>query len=433
MPKIGRMFSCFFPETPSAPPLRNAPQRPAVAQTAPAIPAPQPAPTFQPGQQYTAAQLCQFAARRQFTAHTRTALIQRLVQSLSHANLEHLQRIEVLKTLAQTMTGNDAVDYRGASRQSNFFAAYAVDLMFGALANNPGAVMEQELRLVLNLWVNELVPAQQSFNINGIVYSRAEIQEMLNQGRFFPARPQALGQALALGLDQIMRQTARPGQTVHELTVRQAGEAVIQTMRNSIGRTPLLNATQALTWLDAQLGALRCSAQAKALARESLRTLINDQNSDTCWQVPITPREVLCLWATYLQQPQVQSLKGALVESLMVRLVEIRREDPCITGRLQRLLDVGSGIDPNLNAQALQGQLREDLVQIAVKVNEQFNALVEEDAQRAQQDGLRQNEQIASGVGRDLFRHRAVTDMARSKGFGELDLEPELSRLEAGF
>lgn len=104
-----------------------------------------------------------------------------------------------------------------------------------------------------------------------------------------------------------------------------------------------------------------------------------------------------------------------------------------MVGQLQRLLDVPTGLDPDMDQFGAAAQMGDELSNIASKVYERFDKLIEEDGEFAQSHNEEQRASPVGRVGKQLFRQKVEQDIGRFRGINVRKLEPDIQRLEAGF
>lgn len=410
-----------------------APQTHNPAPCVPAYVPPAARPSYIPGRHYTIAELSQFASNNLPSAANRTRFLADLRDALLLPETDRPNKAKICKHLANLMTDQDALDCHGATRQGNYFASYCVDLTLQELEQQYSAAMENDLRDVLTLWVNTLCPGQSNFNLNGVIYSRQEVLDMLKSPSLISRQIQNSGSSLALQLDRRLRGqgTSSQHQTVHDPAVQHNGNRVLNIMREKSG--------QAIEPSQAEVRSFIASAaqnhRAKTAIMAGLTRCLNNTIRDANWQVNLTPQQTIKEVVRYIRSIQDNTMRGNLTSALLERLREIDVEGPCVSGILQRLVDVPNGIDPDMNFAGAARQIGEDMATLAGKTHAQFTELIDEGMQAIEDEkhDKQLTQTIAGNIGREMFETRVNQDMKLMQGLPAAQLAPHLERLKAGF
>lgn len=438
---VNNLLSCFgldcLVNTPSTNPTSRA-QRPATAT--PVAPASTPQAlvaqraVFVPGRIYSIAELNQFATVNLPCAIHRPQFLQTLLQTILQPETTRPNKAMLCKHLANLMTDEDTLMCHGAPRQANYFASYCSDLMLQELEHQYSAAMEQDLRDVLHRWVNTLCPGQTNFNINGVIYTREEVQNMLQAPSLISRQIlQGDQSSLAVQLDRRLHGQGRTTnyQTVHDPAVQNNGRRVLDIMRTKhLGISPISDdrVIQFITEVSN-----KHPSNTAILA--GMNQCLQREGRDSNWNENLSANRAIKDVVQYIESKHSDPMYDHLTNALLNRLIEIHMEGPCISGILQRLLDVPNGIDPDMNFAGQSHQIGEEMATLAGKTYEQFNDLIDEGV-RAIED-LQGDEKVAkevtSQIGRSMFHTRVNQDMKLRGGIPEAELEPHRERLQAGF
>ncbi|HEX4917955.1 MAG TPA: hypothetical protein VFV43_08680 [Limnobacter sp.] len=387
-----------------------------------------------PNQQYSVAELNLFATSNRPSAVNRPAFLSTLLNTMLQPDTSRANKATLCKHLALLMTDQDSLVCHGADRQGNYFASYCVDLALQELEQQFSAAMEQDLRNVLAHWVNTLCPAQTSFNINGVIYTRTEVLDMLRAPNFISRQihePTDGGLAGRLERRLQGQGISSTRQTVHDPAVQDNGIRVLNIMRTKHGQVTEASHAKVTSFIT------------KAANNRVLRTTIlagmtdclNNTNRDNNWSIPLTPQQAIKDVVQYIESIQDSSLRSNLTDALLNRLQEIHLEGPCVSGVLQRLLDVPNGIDPDMNFAGRAQQIGEEMATLAGKTNAQLNELIQEGVQAIPEQERNPDtaQTIASQIGRNMFDARVDQDMKLRGGIPETELATHRERLQAGF
>lgn len=392
--------------------------------------------SYQPSRHYSVSELNQFATSNLPSASNRLHFLADLARSILLSDTSRPDKALLCKHLANLITDQDTVDFQGAPRQANFFASYCIDLSLQELEHQYTAVAEQNLRSMLTLWVNTLCPAQNEFNLNGVVYSRTEIQDMLSAPGLISRKVQQTRSNLGIAVERRLygESIELNAQNVHDPSVRANAARVLGIMRAKYGSAK--EPTQSEVSLFVNRAASNTPSRPTILA--GMTHCLNHIGHDSNWEVSLTPNKALKEVIRYIKATPDVQMKTNLTNALLERLREISAEKPCVVGVLQRLMDVPNGIDPDMNFAGVSRQIEEDMSRLAVKTYAQVNSLIDESiqAQRALPDSENNEanaEAIASKIGKEMFGTRVKQDMHLLGGLNQAELTPHFERLKAGF
>ncbi|MCR2745355.1 hypothetical protein [Limnobacter parvus] len=392
---------------------------------------------YHPGHTYSAQELGQFASNNFPRAEDRPQFLRDLLVAFHNPHASKVEKATLCKHMANSMREEDSLYCLGASRQANFFASYCIDLSLQQLDQNYTAALEQDLRSMLSLWVNTLCPSQSTFNLDGILYSRAELITMLSSPNLISRELRQPVGGLAQRMDARLQGYGTSGnsQNVHDQAVRDNGSRILDIMKAKHRKTRELSSAEINLYVGTAISNCNATNSDKALMRQGLKICTSNTSRDNNWAVNINPKRVLGHVCQYIQATQDSGMRDHLKQSLLSRFREIELEKPCVTGLLQRLLDIPSGIDPDMNFAGKARQVGEDVVTVAAKTYEQFNTLIEEGIEAipaAQRNSDAQNNAIGA-IGQNMFEARINQDLKRLGGLTEAEIAPHRERLKVGF
>ncbi len=410
------------------------PARPRTSEPAPtAYAAPASRPTYKPGQNYSIAELNQFATSNLPSAANRLRFQSQLRDTLVMTETSRPNKAMLCKHLATLMTDEDHLECNGAIRQANYFASYCVDLSIQELNQQYSAVMEQNLRDILTLWFNTLCPGQSEFNLNGIIYSRSEVQDMLKAPSLISRQLQQTNSDVARQLERRLRGQGSTSnyQTVHDRAVQNNAGRVLDIMRAKHGQTDELSHDAVREFVTN--ASKTHPSRTNVLA--AMDHCLSNTNRDNNWNVDIHPQHAIKDVIQYIQSVPDETMHLNLTNALLERLREIHVEGPCVSGVLQRLIDVPNGIDPDMNFTGASRQIAEDMATLASKTYSKFSDLIEEGVRAVEHEEHNSDvtRTIAGTIGRDMFHTRVDQDMKLMGGLNETELAPHRERLKEGF
>jgi hypothetical protein len=342
-----------------------------------------------------------------------------------------LQKAALCKHISKLMRQDDVLHFKGAPRQANYFASYSVDLNFQELDVAYNVTMEQDIREMLNLWSKNLCPAQTQFNLDGVVYSREEINAMLANPTLIQRNASLQNAELATQMEHALRHAG--SQSVHNNTVRTNAIRVMAIMRAKHGQTKEMTDGEITRFLDPFINPDPRRNNIRAGLNSCIANNEFDQNSPGA----MTPKRLLGNVCQYIQATNNTDMRSNLTAALLVRLNEIDIEQPCVVGVSQRLLDVPNGIDPDMDFAGRTAQVGQDVAALAGKTYNQFSDLVDEGLQAIQ--AFENNREIAghddviTNIGQNMFSSRLKNDLSRLGGISEADIAPHRERLKTGF
>lgn len=414
---LGNLFSCF-----------------GLNQSATEVRAPHAHRTdYTPGHHYSVAELNQFALNNLPNVRNRPYFLSDLRNVILSPGTSKSDKAMLCKQLALLMTDQDSLECQGAPRQANYFASYCIDLTLQDLEHQYYAAMEHNLRSMLTLWMTTLCPSQTDFNLNGVIYSRSELNNMLQNPSLISRQLQQAPTALAHQWERRLygEGTSSNAQTVHDSAVRDNGSRVLNIMRVKHGQTKPLSNDEASRFIHK--AAVKHESQSSILA--GMNKCLMNTSRDNNWNVNISPQNTLKQVIQYIQSNSNSTMRTNLTNSLLERLREIHLEDPCVSGVLQRLIDVPNGIDPDMNFGGAYRQVGEEMATLASKTYEQFSDLIDEgiEAITEQEGASKIARTVASDIGQQMFETRVHQDMTLLGGLDNATLAPHREHLKTGF
>jgi hypothetical protein len=376
-------------------------------------------------------QLIQFAVTGKYEANDKMVLLHSLSGVVENTNRTESNRYLAAIQIAKLLDTNESIYMHGADRQANYFAGYAIDLMLQEMDNNFSESIEKSFRETLNLWINELVPEQQKFNLDGIIRTREELTELLFNDHFFDGAHTSTAWRNTLRIESVMSKTNN--ESVSTEAVRDCGAQMLAKMEAKILTTQKLSLEPCMLEIKKQCRALIKDPKRLEIIFYGLDILSNNNDNDNNWSVKRSPASILPVVWGYVQTTKDDTLRGNLKEAFFNKLFEVYAEGPCVVGQLQRLLDVPTGLDPDMDQFGAAAQMGDELSNIASKVYERFDKLIEEDGEFAQSHNEEQRASPVGRVGKQLFRQKVEQDIGRFRGINVRKLEPDIQRLEAGF
>lgn len=395
--------------------------------------APQVSASYMPGRFYTIAELDRFATSNRPSAINREHFLVTLVQRFTSPETSRPDKATLCKHLANLMTDEDAFECQGAERQANYFASYCVDLTLQELDNQYSAGMEETLRNMLSMWINNLCPSQSDFNLNGVIYPRQDLLQMLASQKLINTELRAYSSELAQQVEARLhgRGNFNNRQNVHDAAVRGNAARVLDIMDKKSAGIDSPNNRQITAWVNKLCKNHPNSAAILAGLQKSL----HDHRTDSAWSVNVSPFQTLTRVTKYIWATKDQTLKQNLTDSLLTRLREISNEDPCITGVLQRLIDVPNGIDPDMGFINVSDQIAQEMSTVASKAFDQFTNLIDEglNALPLHEINPEPETPTVEQIGRQMFATRVHQEMHQLGGIPEEQLTQHIKNLETGF
>lgn len=430
-----RMFGCFGNTNQVHPNIRPPAQHYAPEPTPPAHPvAPAYTParaSFLPGRQYSAAELLEIARTNPPRAEIKNEFLNTMAVAFNRPNTTRLQKAELCKHISKLMGQDDVLHFKGAPRQANYFASYCIDLNFQELDVAYNVAMEQDIREMLNLWSKRLCPVQTEFNLDGVVYSRDEINTMLENPTLVHRNINPQNAELAAQMEHALRHAG--SQSVHDNTVRTNAIRVMAIMRTKHGQTKEMTNREVNRFLDPFINQDPRGNNIRVGLDSCLANNAFDPNSPGA----MSPRRLLANVCQYIQATSDTEMRSNLAAALLTRLNEIAVERPCIVGVSQQLIDVPNGIDPDMNFAGRAAQVEQEVTALAGKTYNQFSDLVDEGLQAIQEieqnDKIVGNDDIITDIGQNMFSSRLKNDLNRLGGISEADIAPHRERLKTGF
>lgn len=387
---------------------------------------------YETGQQYTHQQLLGFAVRKAYVAETRIPLLLELSKISTNLQAQNRLRYQATAEISKLLRDEDSLPMFGGVWQANHFASYAVDLMLHEMDNNFSTALEEQLRQTLNLWINELAPAQSEFNLDGIIKTRAEVQDMLNNPAFFSRTKASAPTSDSLQkIESNMKNN--DVQNVHKAEVRRFSAVTVSKLEKSFTAAQSKTAQETFTAIQNTINTSAFNSDSKVAMLAGLNIIFNNQATDQYWEHRYSPAQLIPIVWSYIESRESPQLKLDLKESLPVRLAEVSREKPCPVGQLQRLADVPSGLDSEMSNDAENAAFKEELNRIAGSVNQRLGRLLAEDEEYALSKQQVQLNSTISQLGKDMFQQKSFQEIERYRGFNIEPLSAELKKIEIGF
>ncbi|MBU0784330.1 MAG: hypothetical protein KJ798_07955 [Gammaproteobacteria bacterium] len=430
-----RMFGCFGHVNQVQPNVRPAAQGYTTLPnppTQPVAPAYTPrAVTFLPGRHHSAAELLEIARINPPRTEIKSAFLHTMAVAFERPSTTRLQKAALCKHISKLMQEDEVLNFKGAPRQANYFASYCIDLNFQELDVAYNVTMENDVREMLNLWTNRLCPAQNEFNLDGVVYSRDEINAMLRNPTLIQRNVSSQNSVLVTQMERALRHSG--SQSVHDNAVRTNAVRVMGIMQAKHGQTKEMTSGEITRFLDR---AIRQDPRHNNI-REGLNHCLASTGFDPNSPGAMTPKRLLGNVCQYIQATSDTAMRSNLTAALLVRLNEINVEHPCVVGVSQRLLDVPNGIDPDMNFAGRAVQVEQDVAALAGKTYNQFSDLVDEGLQAIQEieknEKISGNDETITDLGQNMFQTRLKNDLNRLGGISETDIAPHRERLKTGF
>lgn len=321
-------------------------------------------------------------------------------------------RMALCEAVLSVMTANTfpTVTFDGRSYDDLFFVTLAADLTLGQLTPDSSKdfrnILIARLERLLRVSGDEVT----QFSLRGEPCTRRDIEfwvrNIRNVERWVVPSGDA-STALAQSLNQEMRANNNT-QSVHNTAVMVTGNKVYDLLSRRAGKLPGISAQD----LSTQIEGLFVGKNNRQILQTGLNRVINDREVSTSIGVPTTPANVLKMLWQYIQHHENPIIRESLKEALLIRFSEIGSEAPCHVGRLERLLDVPSGIDERMNVFGRQRQIQADVGTIAAAVNEL---------------ALNAHAKVLE------FERRVVRELVDEQGMDMIEVRPEMDRMIPGF
>lgn len=287
-----------------------------------------------------------------------------------------------------------------------------------------------------------------TFNVNGVEYSRNMIEQLATH---HPDRRFVMGSSdveAAMGRDDDENATAqvwknRANQLYADIVARTphdallADEAALYGIRRAIDRSSLM------PW-----------KKKKRLARRGLEDALKKNSGIHISDVGTDTRRALTAIWGYIESRPSKDLRTNLTKSLLGRLAEIGKEEPCPIGCLQRILYTPEGIDHSLAPVRSDSEaIRNEIASIAGKVNNRYEflygdcALDLESLDKANDDssfsvgkltecekalvgryqaGMTIDENTVIELKQAMVKEAVIADLVQMQGWNPQDVEREL-------
>ena len=359
--------------------------------------------------------------------------------------MSHAVRFEVSAALAHVLHEGDTVDYAGATRGGSFFASMAIDLYLSDEDLSGLEFVRQKFTGVLSHWVDDIAPARQEFPIQGSLIQRNLMQTWIRELKN-PAsrlsRPTPLPSApptislnqrihIARSMDRVMRgQEGSFQQSVHSDGVEEAGNLVFHLMNQKLEGRDLPSLQDVLS----EVRRITCQHSGRKNIHLGIGHICtHDAISEGTSSHKISPALALRMLVTYIAQHEDPMVAANLWDAALLQLGEIGCEKPCYSGCVQRILDIPNGIDPAVSAVSVQRQIKEDVAELAVRVQNELSTFFEgtelENLERL--EGV--DDAVLAEIKVDLFRQLADMELGLVRGIPQIEFESEVKKMEPGF
>jgi hypothetical protein len=368
-----------------------------------------------PQANYSLVELCALFEKTDKPCYNQAHTQQVLDELLTHLFLgqgnspEH--RMALCEALLRVMSQQNlySVTFDGRSYSDVFLVTLAADLGLAQLQPNSSTAFRNTVAARLDRLLEVSGAEVTQFTLRGEPCTRRDIvfwARNIRDTKNWVLPDGAATSALAQSMDRTMK--VRDAQSVHDLAVTTTGNKVYDLMLRRVEKLPKMSVADVKSQIEGVLAGRTVGDQ----IRLGLNRVINDQEVSTSIGIPVTPAAVLGVLWQYIQNHERPDIRASLVDALLVRFSEIGSEAPCHVGRLERLLDVPSGIDERLNVFARQKQVREDVRTIAGQVNElDLNAV----------------QKVAE------FQRRVTAQLVNAQGMDFNEVQPEINLLIPGF
>lgn len=366
-----------------------------------------------------------------YSEDERLPLLYALSHIVENTNRTKSNRYMAAIQIAKRLGVDDTLPLNGAEREAYFFASYAIDLILQEMDSTYSKELEELFRDTLKLWVHDLMPERQEFNLDGIVRTREELNILLFDEHFFEGASNSDAWRNTFNMESLLK--TNDGESVLTSIVKDTGAKVLAKMEEKTAPKHVRSLQRCVDEITKQ-STLRIPDLARRdTALGGLNIASRNYEIDDQWCVKRSPASVLPSVWCYIQSNDDTAFRSKLKDAFYNKLYEIRAETPCTKGQLQRLLDVPTGIDPDMDQFGAELQMVDELASIAGKVNERLDKLIEEDARFAKSRQLKQLSSPIGKVGSEVFRHQVEQDVGRFRGVNVRKLEADIQHLEQGF
>ncbi len=442
MPRISQLLtSCFRnPSSSSQPPTRQEVTRSNQTSSLPSANAevaretivanPRAQVKFNPRRIYSTEELLRFVSSGALTDmvdNEKLSLLGEMSFRIMQQDTTTRDKGALAQYISKSLPADETIFHAGGERQGNFFSSMAVDYLFDSLQRTYDANTVAEVQDTIKRWVETQVPAQTEFNIRGVIFTRDEMLNMVNASTLFqPSEAIVQVQRIGLQMDEEMR-SVTGAQNVH----REPVKAVNQIIKNR------MLARCAEPRLQSSVDLLKSQITRQLIASTEMSDVFN-RGLNQLFSHGFSPGERLCdaknptqmlglLW-TYIKNTPNAELRRNLRLALLERIIEVGVEQPCYTGQVQRLLDVPSGIDPDLGVLDLQAMVEHEVDSVAARVKVDADSLEAEVRAFAAQTGEVFDEQQLKEITKSMFQQKVDLLLGRTRGLDKAILEQRTTR-----
>lgn len=370
-----------------------------------------------PQASYSVGDLCNLLKKTDKPCYDKAHAEQILAELATHLFLGQenstQDRMALCEAVLSVMTANTfpIVTFDGRSYDDQFFVTLAADLTLGQLTPDSSGdfrnIVIARLERLLRVSGDEVT----QFSLRGEPCTRRDIEFWVRNIRNIERWVVPSGDAstaLAQSLNQEMRANNNT-QSVHNPAVMVAGNKVYDLLSRRAGKLPGISAQD----LRTQIEGLFVGKNNREILQTGLNRVINDHEVSTSIGVPVTPANVLKMLWQYIQHHENPNVRESLKDALLIRFQELGGTTVfCHVGRLERLLDVPSGIDERMNVFGRQRQIQADVGTIAAAVNElELNA----------------HAKVLE------FERRVVRELVDGQGMDMIEVRPAMDRMIPGF
>jgi hypothetical protein len=388
-------------------------------------------------------------ARGKYRVEKQQQRLSQLVSVLEHVAFPKSIRRRAAEIISLNLHNDSAISCFNVPRQANYFLTYAIDLLIDDLLRNRSVVLEDHLQRMIRRLVNDVSTHQESFDLGGIRYSREQLSAVIdNVGNLkgLGTGP-ALSDAELTHAENEMKNDTGRAQNVHRSSVLNAASIMLARMAAKISDADRLTPNQAA---NAILGEMEAILQQERKDRKANRINVpvnislrsveravnvvkNTTRGDNNWKEDITPQQLLpIVWGYIANHPDSQ-IRHNLKFTLLERLAEISAEDPCSTGKLQRLIHIPSGIDSGMNIFAEALQIGDSVTHIASVAYEFANEYVDDVVDHMRNEGGVVNALVVNELKLDMFRTRLTQELVALGGLSQNEIDSFVAQNAAGF
>ncbi len=387
--------------------------------------------------------------RGKYSVEKQQQRLKQLVSVLENINFPKSIRRRAAEIISLNLHNDSAISCFNTPRQAKYFITYAIDLLIDDLLRNRSVVLEDHLQRMIRRLVDNVSPHQENFDLGGIRYSREQLNAVIdNVGNLkgLDTGPTLSDVDLA-HIENEMRSDKGRAQNVHRSSVLNAASIMLARMAAKVSDADRLTPNQTAKAILGEMGAIlqQESNDRKAnkinvpvnVNRKSVETAVeivkNTTRGDNNWKENITPQQLLpIVWGYIANHPDSQ-IRHNLKFTLLERLVEISSEDPCSTGKLQRLIHIPSGIDSEMNMFAETLEIGDTVTHIASVAYEFANEYVDDVVDHMRNEGGLVNALVVNELKLNMFRTRLTQELVALGGLSQNEIDSFVAQNATGF